>query len=75
MKGTFSEASPRANGGMEAECGSEQTDLGGDPMVDGGGVGLLPALCLRRMAWVLFTLLTESGLSPSSAAKAAHSDR
>lgn len=44
-------------------------------MVDGGGVGLLPALCLRRMAWVLFTLLTESGLSPSSAAKAAHSDR
>lgn len=42
-------------------------------MVDGGGVGLLPALCLRRMAWVLFTLLTESGLSPSSGAMAANS--
>lgn len=35
-------------------------------MVDGGGVGLLPALCLLRMAWVLLTLLTESCLSPSS---------
>lgn len=40
-------------------------------MVDGGGVGLLPALCLLRMAWVLFTLLTESCLPPSSGAMAA----
>lgn len=39
-------------------------------MVDGGGVGLLPALCLLRIAWVLLTLLTESGLSPSSGAMA-----
>lgn len=37
-------------------------------MVDGGGVGLLPALCLLRMAWVLLTLLTDSCLSPSSGA-------
>lgn len=46
------------------------TDLGGDPMVEGGGVGLLPALCLLRMACVLFTLLTESSLLPSSGTKA-----
>lgn len=39
-------------------------------MVDGGGVGLLPALCLLRMAWVLLTLLTESCLPPSSGAMA-----
>ena len=39
-------------------------------MVEGGGVGLLPALCLRRIAWVLFTLLTESRLLPSSVAMA-----
>lgn len=39
-------------------------------MVDGGGVGLLPALCLRRMAWVLFTLLIDSCLPPSSGARA-----
>lgn len=44
------------------------TNLGGDPMVEGGGVGLLPALCLRLMAWVLLTLLTDSCLSPSSGA-------
>lgn len=29
---------------------TQLTDLGGDPMVDGGGVGLVPALCLLRMA-------------------------
>lgn len=40
-------------------------------MVEGGGVGLLPALCLLRMACVLLTLLTESRLLPSSEAKAA----
>lgn len=39
--------------------------------MDGGGVGLLPALCLLRMACVLLTLLTESRLLPSSEAKAA----
>jgi len=39
-------------------------------MVEGGGVGLLPALCLLRMAWVLFTLVTESCLPPSSGATA-----
>lgn len=37
-------------------------------MVEGGGVGLLPALCLRLMAWVLLTLLTDSCLSASSGA-------
>lgn len=42
-------------------------------MVDGGGVGLLPALCLLRMAWVLFTLLTDSCLPPSSVAMAEES--
>lgn len=46
------------------------TNLGGEPMVEGGGVGLLPALCLLRMAWVLLTLLTDSFLSPSSGTKA-----
>lgn len=40
-------------------------------MVEGGGVGLLPALCLLLMAWVLLTLLTDSCLSPSSGAIAA----
>lgn len=39
-------------------------------MVEGGGVGLLPALCLLRMACVLFTLRTESSLLPSSGTKA-----
>lgn len=46
------------------------TDLGGDPMVEGGGVGLLPALCLLRIAWVRLTLLTDSCLFPSSGPKA-----
>lgn len=38
--------------------------------MDGGGVGLLPALCLLRMAWVLLTLLTESCLPPFSGSMA-----
>lgn len=46
------------------------TNLGGDPIVDGGGVGLLPALCLLRMAWVLLTLLTDSCLPPFSGSMA-----
>lgn len=46
------------------------TNLGGDPIVEGGGVGLLPALCLRRIAWVLFTLVMDSCLLPFSGPKA-----
>lgn len=44
-------------------------------MAEGGGVGLLPALCRLRMACVLFTLLTESRLLPSSGATWAKSNR
>lgn len=49
---------------------TEVTYLGGDPIVEGGGVGLLPALCLRRIAWVLFTLVMDSCLFPSSGPRA-----
>ncbi len=43
-------------------------------MAEGGGVGLLPALWRLRMACVLFTLLTESRLLPSSGAAWANSN-
>lgn len=41
--------------------------LGGEPMTDAGGVGLLPALWRLRMAWVRLTLLERSRLPVSSA--------
>lgn len=45
--------------------------LGGDPITEDGGVGLLPALCRRLMACMRFMLLDRSGLGPSSPAEAA----
>ena len=42
--------------------------LGGEPMTEAGGVGLLPALCRLRMACARLTLLERSRLPVSSAA-------
>ena len=41
--------------------------LGGEPMTEAGGVGLLPALCRLRMACARLTLLEWSRLPVSSA--------
>lgn len=42
--------------------------LGGEPMTDAGGVGLLPALWRLRIAWVRLTLLEWSRFPDSSVA-------
>lgn len=42
--------------------------LGGEPMTDAGGVGLLPALWRLRIACVRLTLLERSRLPVSSVA-------
>lgn len=40
--------------------------LRGDPMSEAGGVGLLPALCLRRTAWRLNVLRSRRNVTVSS---------
>jgi hypothetical protein len=45
-----------------------EAHLGGEPMTEAGGVGLLPALWRLRIAWVRHILLERSRLPVSSAA-------